>query len=43
MAAGGVIRSDAVRHPLEPLHPATREGLLEIARELNPLALRWGR
>ncbi|WP_438007214.1 dihydrodipicolinate synthase family protein [Sorangium sp. So ce321] len=43
MAEGGVIRSDAVRHPLEPLHPATRAGLLEIARELNPLALRWGR
>ena len=42
MAAGGVIHSDAVRHPLEPLHPATRDGLLEIARELNPLALRWG-
>jgi dihydrodipicolinate synthase/N-acetylneuraminate lyase len=43
MAEGGVIKSDAVRHPLEALHPATREGLLEIARELNPLALRWGR
>jgi 4-hydroxy-tetrahydrodipicolinate synthase len=43
MAAGGVIRSDAVRHPLEPLHPATREGLLELAREVNPLALRWGK
>jgi 2-keto-3-deoxy-L-arabinonate dehydratase len=43
MAEGGVIASDAVRHPLEPLHPATRAGLLEIARELNPLALRWGR
>ena len=43
MAAGGVIRSAAVRHPLEPLHPATCEGLLEIARELNPLALQWGR
>jgi 2-keto-3-deoxy-L-arabinonate dehydratase len=42
MAEGGVIASDAVRHPLEPLHPATRAGLLEIARELNPLALRWG-
>ena len=42
MAEGGVIKSDAVRHPLEPLHPATREGLLELARELNPLALRWG-
>jgi 2-keto-3-deoxy-L-arabinonate dehydratase len=43
MAAGGVIRSDAVRHPLEPLHPATREGLLELAREVNPLALRWAK
>jgi 2-keto-3-deoxy-L-arabinonate dehydratase len=43
MAEGGVIRSDAVRHPLEALHPATRAGLLEIAREANPLALSWGR
>lgn len=43
MAEGGVISSDAVRHPLEPLHPATRAGLLEIARELEPLALRWGK
>jgi 2-keto-3-deoxy-L-arabinonate dehydratase len=43
MAAGGVIRSDAVRHPLEALHPATRAGLLELADELQPLALRWGK
>ena len=43
MAAGGVIKSDAVRHPLEPLHPATRAGLLELAGEVNPLALRWGK
>ena len=43
MAAGGVIQSDAVRHPLEPLHPATRAGLLELAAEANPLALRWGK
>ena len=43
MAAGGVIKSDLVRHPLEPLHPTTREGLLEIAREIQPLALRWGK
>lgn len=42
MAAGGVIKSDAVRHPLEALHPATRAGLLELASELQPLALRWG-
>ncbi len=43
MMAGGVIGSDAVRHPFEPLHPATRAGLLEIAEELQPLALRWGK
>ena len=42
MMAGKVIRSDAVRHPLEPLHPATRAGLLELAAAANPLALRWG-
>jgi dihydrodipicolinate synthase/N-acetylneuraminate lyase len=43
MAAGGVIKSEAVRHPLEPLHPATRAGLLELARGLDLVALRWGR
>jgi 2-keto-3-deoxy-L-arabinonate dehydratase len=43
MAAGGVIKSDAVRHPLEQLHPATRAGLLELAAEVNPISLRWGR
>jgi dihydrodipicolinate synthase/N-acetylneuraminate lyase len=43
MMEGGVIQSDAVRHPLEPLHPATRAGLLELAREAKPLALRWGK
>ena len=43
MMEGGVIESDAVRHPLEALHPATRAGLLELASEASPLALRWGR
>jgi 4-hydroxy-tetrahydrodipicolinate synthase len=42
MMEGGVIKSDAVRRPLEPLAPATRAELLELAREANPLALRWG-
>ena len=41
--AGGVIRSDAPRQPLLPLHPATRAGLIETARRLDPLVLRWGR
>jgi 4-hydroxy-tetrahydrodipicolinate synthase len=43
MVEGGVIRSDAVRHPLAPLHPATRKGLLGLAAQVSPLALRWGR
>jgi dihydrodipicolinate synthase/N-acetylneuraminate lyase len=43
MAKGGVIKSAATRHPLEPLHPATEAGLLELARALDPLALRWGK
>ena len=40
---GGVIASDAVRHPFAPLPEAARTGLLELARELDPVALRWGR
>jgi dihydrodipicolinate synthase/N-acetylneuraminate lyase len=43
MMEGGVIRSDAVRHPLDALHPATRAGLLELAAALRPIALTWGR
>ena len=42
MKEGGVIRSEAVRHPTRPLHPETRAQLLELAREVEPLALRWG-
>ncbi|MFC5068642.1 dihydrodipicolinate synthase family protein [Flaviflagellibacter deserti] len=41
MKEGGVIASEAVRHPLQPLHPATRAGLIETARRLDPLVLRW--
>jgi 2-keto-3-deoxy-L-arabinonate dehydratase len=43
MKEGGIIASDAVRHPLQPLHPITRAGLIEIARGLDPVVLRWGR
>ncbi|WGD29570.1 dihydrodipicolinate synthase family protein [Ancylobacter sp. WKF20] len=43
MQAGGVIRHDTLRAPLPPVHPATRAGLLEIARRLDPLVLRWGK
>ena len=41
MMEGGVIKSDAVRHPLAPLHPATRAELLALARDPAPLALTW--
>ncbi|WP_114187822.1 dihydrodipicolinate synthase family protein [Microvirga aerophila] len=43
MKEGGVIASEAVRHPIQPLHPETRKGLIEIARRLDPVVLRWGR
>src|SRR3984885_241559 len=43
MAEGKVIACDAPREPMQELHPATRAGLLEIARRLNPLVLRWGK
>jgi dihydrodipicolinate synthase/N-acetylneuraminate lyase len=43
MAEGGVIKCEAVRHPLDQIHPQTRAGLIKLAREVNPLALYWGR
>lgn len=43
MAEGKIIASEAVRHPTPPLHPATRAGLVELARRLDPLILRWGK
>ena len=42
MKEGGVIRSDAARNPFAAMHPATRAGLLRVARRLDPLVLRWG-
>jgi len=43
MHEGGVIASEAPRHPFPALHPATRAGLIATARRLDPLVLRWGR
>lgn len=43
MKEGGVIKSDHVRHPQAPLPPATRTELMELVRDANPLALRWGK
>jgi len=41
MKAGGVIASDAPRHPFAAMNPTVRAGLLETARRLDPLVLRW--
>jgi dihydrodipicolinate synthase/N-acetylneuraminate lyase len=43
MLEGGVIACDAPRSPFPPMAPAARAGLLEIARALDPMVLRWGR
>ncbi len=43
MKAGGIIACDAPRHPFPTMHPAVRQGLLDVARPLDPLVLRWGR
>jgi 4-hydroxy-tetrahydrodipicolinate synthase/2-keto-3-deoxy-L-arabinonate dehydratase len=43
MKEGGVINCEAPRHPLPAMHPDTRAGLIETARRLDPLVLRWAR
>ena len=43
MKEGGVIACEAGRHPIPAMSPATRAGLMTVARRLDPLVLRWGR
>jgi dihydrodipicolinate synthase/N-acetylneuraminate lyase len=43
MKEGGIIACEVPRHPFPAMHPATRVGLIETARRLNPMVLRWGR
>lgn len=43
MAEGGVIACEAPRHPFPPMHPASRALLIETARRLDALALRWAK
>jgi 2-keto-3-deoxy-L-arabinonate dehydratase len=43
MAEGKIIASEHVRHPIMPLHPGTRAGLVELAKRLDALILRWAR
>ena len=42
MLEGGVITCDAPRAPWPGMHPEVRKGLLETARRLDPVVLRWG-
>jgi len=43
MKEGGVIACDLPRHPWPPMHPEVKRGLIDIARRLDPLVLRWAR
>ena len=40
-AAGGIIASDHVRHPLTPMSQRTKDRLLSLASDLDIMALRW--
>ncbi|CAM8671722.1 DapA Dihydrodipicolinate synthase/N-acetylneuraminate lyase [Comamonadaceae bacterium] len=43
MKEGGVIACEAGRHPFPVMHPDTRAGLIDTAKRLDPMVLRWGR
>ena len=43
MMEGGVIGSDYVRHPLKPMSPRTKDRLMSLSRELDLIALNWGK
>ncbi len=43
MKEGGIIECEAPRHPWPPLHAASRALLIETAKRLDAMALRWGR
>lgn len=43
MKEGGVIACEAGRHPFPAMPPAVRACLIDMARRLDPLVLRWAR
>jgi dihydrodipicolinate synthase/N-acetylneuraminate lyase len=43
MKAGGVIACEAPRHPFPAMNAEVRAGLLETAKRLDPMVLRWGK
>lgn len=43
MVEGGVIKSEFCRHPIDPLPEPTRNELLGLLRDLDPIVLNWGK
>ena len=43
MVEGGVINSAFCRHPIAPIHPQTRQALIELMAPHDPMVLRWGK
>jgi len=43
MKEGGVIACEAPRHPFPEIHPDSRKLLIETAKRLDAMVLRWGR
>ena len=43
MKEGGIIASEAPRHPFPAMNAAVRSGLIETAKRLDPMVLRWGK
>ena len=43
MVEGGVFKSAFCRHPIAPLHPQTRQALIELMAPHDPVVLRWGK
>jgi 2-keto-3-deoxy-L-arabinonate dehydratase len=43
MREGNIIACEAPRHPFPALELQTRQGLIDIAKRLDPIVLRWGR
>ena len=43
MKEGGVIACEAPRQPWPTMHLDIRKGLIEAAKRLDPMVLRWGK
>ena len=43
MKEGGIINSDFCRHPIKPLDISTKKILIEMAKKLNLISIKWGK